>query len=436
MQLTPIHHRSRLDRIAPLTEGGALVALSQPTALRNSTVEHIWRQESFLYWLTGFEEPESALVVAPYRPEGQRYILFLRDKDPERELWDGRRLGVAGAKAKLAIDEAYPIGELWTRLPELMNGAKRVYYNFGVDETNDRRFLQALAAHKARFGKKGLAVKLPVYDASYPAGQVRLRKQPEEADRLRAAATATKKAYATVLPLIRPGMNERDVHGLLIGEFMKNGGEMEAYGSIVAGGANACVLHYRENNMPLKDGELLLIDAGTQYQYYASDVTRTLPVGKRFTPEQKDLYEIVLAAQKAAIHEARVGQTLKHIHDAAVDKLVDGLLTVKLLKGSKAEIVEKGTFRKYYPHGTSHWIGMDVHDVGQYQDGDAHVPLESGMYFSVEPGLYVDPADENAPPAFRGIGIRVEDDVMVTPSGPDVFTAGIAKEVHELENRY
>lgn len=435
MQLSQVDYGARLNRVEAALDGGALLVMAQPIAYRNSSVEHAWRQDSTFFYLTGFEEPDAALLILPFKPEGERHILFLRDKDPERELWDGRRLGVTGAKSQLTIDQAQPFPTLWQKLPDLLGEANKLYCNLGQSPEYDREIIQALITHKNRHGKKHHACKIPIYDAGYLAGKLRLRKGPEEVERLRIAASATRKAYAKMYQTVRPGLTERDVYGLLLGEFLANGGDREAYGSIVAGGANACVLHYRENNMPLHDGDVLLIDAGAEFQCYASDVTRTLPVGKRFSAPQKAIYEIVLEAQKAAIAKATVGSSLPAIHDEATRKLVDGLLQLKLMQGHPEELIAKGAHKKYFPHGTSHWIGMDVHDVGVYQEHGKPVGLEPGMYFSVEPGLYFDPKDESVPAAFRGIGVRIEDDVLVTSGGPDVVTTGIAKEVRELENR-
>jgi len=436
MNLRPIDYRARHSRAADLMEKGALIVMSQPTAYRNSTVEHTWRQESFFQWLTGFEEPGSCFVLLANRPEGERTHLFVREKDPEREIWDGRRLGVDGAGKNLMIDKAYSAESFWRILPELLGDATKVWFNLGLNEEYDRNFIKALNQHKAVFGKKHLSSKIPVHDSLYLAGLLRLRKTPEEIDRMRAAAGITRKTFEQIFKAVRPGMSEKDVYGIIQGEFLKNDADMESYGTIIAGGANACILHYRDNNQPLRDGELLLIDAGAQYQYYASDVTRTFPVGKKFSPEQLAMYEIVLRSQKTAISKATVGSTLPSIHEAAVSVLVDGLIDLKLLKGSKDEIIEKGAFRRFYPHGTSHWIGMDVHDVGVYSDGGHPVFLDAGMFFSVEPGLYVQLEDELAPKNFRGIGIRIEDDVLVTEDGPEVLSSGIAKEVKDLENRW
>lgn len=436
MNLTPIDYRQRLARLMEALGQGVLIAPAQPEALRNATVEHAYRQESFLHYLLGFDEPHCALVVVPFKPEGQRVHLFLRAKNPERELWEGRRLGIEAAPQALAIDAAHDIAHLWEKLPELIGEAEAVHYNFGVCEHNDRKMIGVLTAHKAIWGRRRGSAKLPVFDAAGVAGCLRQRKDQTEIERMRAAAAVTRATFEKIYQLTRPGMNERDVHGIILGEFLQRGGDMESYGSIVAGGANACVLHYRSNSAPLLDGQLLLVDAGAQFQYYASDVTRTFPIGKRFTPAQRDLYEIVLRAQLSAIAKAAPGATLEMLHDETCSVLTDGLLALGLLKGSRQEILETKGFRRFFPHGTSHWIGLDVHDVGVYQEQGKAIPLAAGMYFSVEPGLYVDPQDTSVPEEFRGIGIRIEDDVLITESGHEVITSGIAKEISQLENRY
>ena len=432
----PIDFRARRARLASEARGAAVVVLAQPVAYRNSTVEHSYRQDSLLYYLTGFVEPEAALVVLPHRPEGERIVLFMRERDPERETWDGRRLGIERAKEHLGVDQAFPFHTLWDKLPELLGGADGVYFNLGVDDVYDRAFIGALKAHRAKFGKRGLSAKLPVHDVTLLSGRLRLYKEPAEIERMRVAAVATHAGHARALERTRPGMNEREVHALLVGEFLAHGAEMEAYGAIVAGGINSCILHYRENDARLKDGDLLLIDAGAQFDYYACDVTRTFPVGQRFTPEQRAIYDVVLAAQKAAIAKAIPGSTLEDMHMTAIERLVEGLLDLKIMTGSKEMIIKDRLFTRYYMHGTSHWIGMDVHDAGLYFQDGRPLALAPGMYFSVEPGLYFDPADTAVPAAFRGIGIRIEDDVLITAGGNEVITAKIAKEPGELENRY
>jgi Xaa-Pro aminopeptidase len=424
-----------MQRCIDLIPGGAMLVLSQPAALRNSNVEHPYRQDSVMHYLTGFEEPESALLLLSRAPKGEQAILFVREKDPVAELWEGVRTGTAAAPARVGVDKAFRIDQLWDMLPQLIGDSEKLYYHFGVSAHDDEKVISVIQRHKRLIGRTR-GWQLPVFDAWGVAGQMRLHKTPEEVERMRAAAAVTRATFKKIYETVRPGQNERDVHGLILGEFLRGGGDMEAYGSIVAGGANACVLHYRSNNMPLRDGELLLVDAGAQRDYYASDVTRTFPVGRKFTPEQKAMYEIVLAAQEAALAAARPGSTLPAIHEAGLDVLVDGLREINLLAGSRDEIKEKQTYKRFFPHNTSHWIGMDVHDVGDYTENGKPLPLAPGMYFSVEPGLYVDPTDDEAPAAFRGIGIRIEDDVLITVDGKEIITSGIAKSVAELEDRF
>ena len=434
-ELSPINYRARMERCLELVQGGAMLVLSQPAAVRNSNVEHSYRQDSVMHYLTGFEESESALLLLSNAPAGQQMVLFVREKDPVAELWEGLRTGTAAAPSRIGCDKAYRIDQLWEMLPQLLGESEKLYYHFGMNPHDDAQVISAITRHKRQIGRTR-GWQLPVFDAWGVAGQMRLCKSSIEVERMRAAAAITRTTFKKIYETVRPGQSERDVHGLILGEFLRNGSEMEAYGSIVAGGANACVLHYRSNNMPLRDGDLLLVDAGAQLEYYASDVTRTFPVGRRFTPEQKALYEIVLAAQDAAIAAAQPGSSLPAIHEAGLDVLVDGLRDIKLLSGSRDEIKQKQTYKRFFPHNTSHWIGMDVHDVGDYTANGKSLPLAEGMYFSVEPGLYIDPTDETAPPAFRGIGIRIEDDVLITASGNEVITAGIAKSLTELEDRF
>lgn len=434
-KFNPIDYRARMERAMDLIPGGAMLVMAQPAAIRNNNVEHAYRQDSVMHYLTGFEEPESALLLVANASAGERAILFLREKDPIAELWEGLRLGTAAAPETIGVDKAYPIAQLWEMLPKLLGDSEKLYYHFGMSAHDDENVIAAVKNHKRLIGRTR-GWQLPVYDSWGIAGQLRLRKSAEEIERMRAAAAVTRATFKAIYDSVRPGQTERDVHGLILGEFLRNGGDMEAYGSIVAGGANACVLHYRSNNMPLRDNELLLIDAGAQLQYYASDVTRTFPIGKKFTAEQKSMYEIVLAAQKKAISEAKPGSSLAAIHEAGLTVLIDGLRDIGLLNGSADSIRETQSYKRFFPHNTSHWIGMDVHDVGDYTENGSPLPLASGMYFSVEPGLYVDLTDREAPEAFRGIGIRIEDDILVTETGHEIITSGIAKEISELEDRY
>lgn len=433
-QVSPINYRDRLRRAFGLLGDGALLVSSSSGSQKYGSVGAPFRQDSLFHYLTGFEEPECALLLlGKVGTAGQSWV-FLRDKDPVSELWEGRRLGVAKAKLTLDIDAVAPIGELWERLPALLSDSDRLFYRLGRDNEEDRQLIAALMVHRKKKGRS-VATTLPVYDTDEVSGPLRLRKEPVEIERMQGAATITRNTFAKLYSSVRPGMNEREVYGMILQEFLMGGSEMQAYGAIVAGGKNACILHYKENSMPLKDGDLLLIDAGSQFRYYASDVTRTFPIGKKFSAEQRALYDIVLEAQMIGIEYAKPGSNLDSIHEATTTVITDGLIDVGLIKESRAAAIEQKLFFKYFPHKTSHWIGMDVHDVGDYFVNGKPRSFESGMYFSVEPGIYVDPDDESAPVGFRGIGIRIEDDVLITASGNEVLTGGIAKRPGELEMR-
>lgn len=435
-KLSPIDYKKRTDHALDLISGSALLVLAMPEATRNSDVNHAYRTESFLHYLTGFDEPETALLLINHPTAGRKKIAFVRRRDPLAELWTGRRLGVEEAVSALKVDEAFGWDELWDQVPHQIKGVEKIFYTLGRDKYADADFVDALWNEKRLRGRHSFSARIPVYDADRISGAMRLIKGPEELERMRMAADITKKAFDVVLQSVRPGMNERQVHGMLVGEFMKGGAEMEAYTSIVAGGANACCLHYHANNAELFDKTLLLIDAGSQFQYYASDVTRTFPVGKSFTPEQKAVYDVVLEVQLKGIAMSRLGGTMQAIHDETCKAISRGLVDLGLLKGNPEEIFESKAFRKYYPHGTGHWLGMDVHDAGDYVESDIAMPLKPGMVFTVEPGLYIEPKDESVPAGFRGIGIRIEDDIVITKGEPEILTAGIPKQSKVLENRY
>jgi Xaa-Pro aminopeptidase len=435
MQIPEINFKKRrADAFAAMPEKSALLVLSQPEAVRNGSVEHSYRQHSLLHFLTGFGEPESALLMVK---EGGAVTttMFLREKNPDEEIWSGRRLGVEKAPAALGVDAALSIHSLWDRLPALLGQIESLFVELGLSESYDRHIIKVLRKHKQMHRRTRLAM-IGIEDPSPISAALRQRKAPEEVARMKHAAQITKNAFDRVFKMVRPGVNEREVFAVLLGAFHELGAEMSAYNLIVAGGVNATILHYVENNRELHANDLLLIDAGSQYDYYASDVTRTFPVSKRFSAEQRAIYDIVLRTQKNCIEMCRPGATLDAIHEHAISQLVDGLVDVGLLNESRSEIMDKKLYRRFYPHGTSHWIGLDVHDVGFYRDGsDQATKLQAGMYFSVEPGIYIQPDDHAAPERFRGIGVRIEDDVLITDSGCDVITAGIPKEIADLENR-
>jgi Xaa-Pro aminopeptidase len=433
LDLPKINYRARLEQVISILNGSSLLVPAQPQGYRNATVESPWRQDSLFYFLTGFNETEAMLLVLSHRDaKDPRVLLFLRDKDAVAELWNGRRLGVKAAKEHLAIDEAWPIEELWTKLPSLLTGSKGVTYSLGLCSDTDRKVIEALRKHRAINARHAVGL-LPVSDAAHVSAQVRVFKRPEEIARMRAAAKITKGAFEAILAELKPGMNERQIHARILNEFLSQGAEMEAYGSIVAGGDNACVLHYRDNHAPLKDGELLLIDAGCQVENYASDVTRTFPINGKFTKAQKELYEICLRAQQDAIAKAKPGATWMDVQDAAFKTLTEGLIGIGLIKHSLNEALEKNMHKHFCPHSISHWIGLDVHDAGSYMNQGKPVQFQPGMYFSVEPGIYINSDDVSVPAEYRGIGIRIEDDVLITENGHEVLTAGIPKEISEIE---
>ncbi len=434
--LPEIDFTKRLDLSLEKLNGSSMLLFSQPESYRNATVENIYRQDSNFYYLTGIQEPHAALGIFSHGEKGKRTILFVRDKNFQEELWTGLRLGIEGARNFIAVDEVKNIDSLWQELPGSLNGTKNVYYELGYDAARDAKLIAMLNLQKKSAGRKQNG-RLAVLDPNVICGTLRLKKSPAEILRMKKGAEISAETYAEVFRSVRPGMSERFVYGMLMGGFIQRGAEMEAYGSIVAGGANACVLHYRDNNKVLNNGDLLLIDAGAQFELYATDITRTFPVGKNFSAEQKVIYELVLAAQKAAIELAKPGSDLVKIHDRAVEVLVDGLMELKFFPNvSKLEVLEKQLFKKFYPHGTSHWLGLDVHDQGEYYRDEKPSLLEAGNVFTVEPGIYIDPSYQDVDARWRGIGVRIEDDILITEAGSEVLTKDTPKELKDFENRF
>jgi len=371
------------------------------------------------------------LVLVPGNGEA-RSVLFLNEKDREAETWTGRRMGVAAAPAELGIDRAYRVGELWSRLAELLPGHGRIEYGFGQDTAFDQKLL-ACVAELTQKSRAARAAPRQWVEPALGLHELRLRKDESELACMRSAARVSAEAHRAVMRAARPGVNEAELDALLDYTFRRRGGTGSAYGNIVAGGANACILHYRENDRALRAGELCLVDAGCEWDFYASDVTRTFPVGGRFSAEQRALYEVVLRAQAAALACIRPGATQDAVHEAAVGEIVDGLLALGLLAGTRAEVLEKHAYRRFYMHRTGHWLGLDVHDCGLYTRAGAARPFEDGMVTTVEPGLYVAPDEESVEPRWRGIGIRVEDDVLVTASGHEVLTQELPRAPDDLE---
>jgi Xaa-Pro aminopeptidase len=416
------------DSMAAASPSAVAVLPAAPVFVRNGDVEHEYRQDSDFFYLTGFDEPES---VALFDAQARKTTLFVRPRDPDREVWDGPRAGVEGAKERYGADEAFVIADLDEKLPSLLQNHRRVYSRLGKNRRFDDRLLGAFDRVRGR-QRTGVSVPTEVVDPGEILHEMRLRKSPVEVELMRNAARITGEAHELALRRTRPGMYEYEVEALLLDTFRRHGSERPAYGSIVGSGPNACVLHHRKNDRRMGAGELLLIDAGCEYGYYASDVTRTFPVGRDFSREQQAMYELVLEAQLEAIAMTRPGTTLDEIHKRSVDVITRGLVRFGLLKGEPENLIETEGYKRFFMHRTSHWLGMDVHDVGMYFVAGKPRPLEPGVVLTVEPGIYIAPGDDTVGPEWRGIGIRIEDDVLVNESSSEVLTAGIPKTVDEL----
>jgi Xaa-Pro aminopeptidase len=423
-------YRARREEALASFHGGVAVIPSATTQLRNRDTEHPFRQNSDFYYLTGFNEPDAVLVLAPEHKE-HRTVLFLRDRDRAMEIWNGRRLGVEAAAETLRVDIAYPIDALAEQLPKYLCNVETLYYKLG-NERIDSPLRVALADARTMTRRSGFAPDT-IADPSLALHALRQIKNAHEIAILRRSAEITARGHIAAMRATRPGLYEYEIEAILEYEFQRAGAQRVAYESIVASGDNATILHYVDNRDKLVDGALLLIDAACEYDYYATDVTRTWPVNGRFTPEQRAIYEIVLASQLAAIDAVQPGKPQRAFHNAAVRVITEGLIELGLLCGSLDENLERETYREYYMHGTGHWLGMDVHDVGRYRDlSDTPLTLEPGMVTTVEPGIYVQ-RDADCDDRFRGIGVRIEDDLLVTESGNENLTSAIPKAIDELE---
>ncbi len=416
---------------------GVAVVRTGPERVRSRDTHFKFRPDSDFWYLTAFPEPDAVAVFAPHRDEG-RFVLFVRPRDPEQETWHGRRAGVEGARERFGADEAFPITELDERLPDLLKGAERLFYRSGMDPDFDRKLLGTLQDINAK-SRDGTHAPMTVTDPSAILHEMRLHKSEEELAIMRRAAAVTDKAHRAAMQRLREGCGEWEIEAVVDGTFRAEGGWGPGYTTIAAGGDNACVLHYTTNDMVVKAGDCLLLDAGCEFDGYTADVTRTFPASGTFTGAQRELYQVVLDAQLAGCAQAVAGNSFLSVHETATRSLVEGLVAVGLLSGKVDDLLESGDFRKYTIHRTSHWLGIDVHDVGSYhepgtQNGSTRSrTLEPGMVLTVEPGVYVTADDESAPEAFRGLGIRIEDDVAITEGGHENLTASIPKTIEEVE---
>lgn len=431
--------RRRREAFLATLAGDVAVLAAAPVHIRNNDVEHHFRQDSDFFYLTGYDEPEAVAVLSRVHAQ-HRFVLFVRPRDPERETWDGPRSGVDGAVADFDADAAFPIAELGDKLPAYLENARRLHCALGRDSKFDARLLAARDVVRRR-QRLGVLAPTTIVDLAETLHPMRLRKSDFELEETRRAIEATTEAHLAAMQVARPGCYEHEVEAELLRAFRRHGSPRPAYEPIVGSGPNATILHYRKNDRRMQDGELLLIDAGAEIGGYAADVTRTFPVGGRFDPAQRRVYDAVLHAQKIAIGAVRPGITLEEIHLLTVRAITEALVALGLVPGSVDSAIESERYKAFFMHRTSHWLGMDVHDVGSYfvhtaSPGEpvsvAPRVLEPGMILTVEPGIYIG-VRANAPAEYLGIGVRIEDDVLVTANGHEVLTRGIPKEIEAIE---
>lgn len=426
--------KQRRKRLFKAVGGAPVLLCAAPEILRNGDVHFSYRQDSNFKYLTGFEEPEAIFVGVPASGGDYETWLFVRPRNKEREIWDGPREGPRGAIKNFGADKAYPIEEFWERFAEIAKDWDELAYPLGVDVPFDARVLEHFGRrfHTRPRRNQGL----PSFVDPRPAlHEMRLTKSSDEIELLRRAAEISAAGHGVAMSIAEPGMHEYEVQAEMEAVFRREGSPRNGYDSIVAAGANACVLHYKVNNAKIRKGDLLLIDAGAEFGHYTADITRTFPVAGGFDPAQRAVYDIVLRAEKKCINACKPGTTVQRLLEISWREVTKGLVELGILRGSVDKLVEKKAFRPYYMHGLGHWLGMDVHDVGAYEEPNGKpLRLAPGMVTTVEPGLYFGKNDKTVPKEFRGIGVRVEDDVLVTRSGPDVLSEGAPKEVRDIES--
>ena len=401
-----------------------------PVRMRNNDVEYHYRPDSDFYYLTAFAEPEAVAVLIPGRPQGE-FVLFVRDRDPAREAWDGTRAGPEGAVRDYGADDAFPVGDIDEILPGLIERRSRVFYTVGANPESDKRVIGWVNRLRSQ-ARQGKHTPHELVTLDHPLHEMRLTKSRAELVTMRRSAQIACAAHRRAAAAARPGRMEYEVMAEILHEFHRRRADISYY-PIVGSGPNSCVLHYRENNRQLQDGELLLIDAGCEFDYYASDVTHTFPVGGRYSRRQRAVYEVVLEAQQAAIAKVRAGAHWNEPHEAAVRVITQGLVRLGLLKGRVPKLIKDGAYRRFFMHRVGHWLGMDVHDVGEYKVGDQWRLLEPGMVTTIEPGIYIPPGSKYVRREWWGIGVRIEDDVVVTAGKPEVLTAAMPTDPDEIE---
>ncbi|WP_420588985.1 Xaa-Pro aminopeptidase [Bacterioplanoides sp.] len=424
--------RRRQQLMAAMSPNSIAIVPSAPLTTRNRDVEHPFRQDSDFYYLSGFAEEHAVLVLVPGREHGE-YVLFCQEKIKEQEIWTGRRVGPEAAPEVLGADDAFPITDIDDILPGLLEGKDRIYASLGVRQDFDHQLMQWVNHIKTQV-RNGATPPREFSALDHLLHEMRLIKSDAEIAVMKEAAEVSAEAHKRAMQMVKPGMMEYQLEAEILRTFMAAGSRWPAYPSIVGTGDNACILHYTQNTEEIKDGDLILIDAGCELDYYAADITRTFPANGKFSDPQKELYQLVLDAQIAAIEQVKPGNHWNQPHEAAVKVLVDGLLELGLLEGDADEIIKDEKYRQFYMHKTGHWLGMDVHDVGEYRIDGEWRELEPGMVLTIEPGLYVSPDDETVDEQWRGIGIRIEDDVVVTKEGCQVLTVDVPKAIDAIED--
>jgi len=399
-------------------------------ATRSNDTQYRFRQDSDFYYLTGFEEPEAIAVVAPGREE--KYTLFVRPRDPEQEIWVGRRAGVEGAKSEFGADESFPIAEFDARLSDILDGAENLYYRLGVNTELDNKIIRRIAEMRA-LNRKPIHPPRTIIDPATIVHEMRVLKSPEEIELMQKAADIAAEAHVEAMKTVKPGMKEYEVEALIEQIFRRQGAAGPSYTSIIGAGPNATVLHYINNDGELRDGELLLVDAGAEFKGYASDITRTFPINGRYTQGQREIYDLVLKTQMSCVEMVRPGTTHDELKQHSVEMLTEGMVQLGLLKGKPAELIKEEKYKQFYMHGLGHLLGIDVHDVGIYYYDKQSRALEPGVVMTVEPGIYVAPDTKDVPEKYLGIGVRIEDDVLCTANGPRVLTTKVPKNADEIE---
>ena len=432
MKITKAEFTRRRKKLMSMMDKNSIAVIPGAREVtRSRDTEYPFRQNSDLFYLTGFEEPDAVLVLLPGRRQGQ-VILFCRERDPDMELWNGYRLGPEGATAYLGLDDAFPIEDLDEILPGLIEGTNRIYYSMGHDDHFDQRVMGWVNQIR-RLARSGAAPPADFTDLAFLLHEQRLIKSAAELRVMRKAGEISAEAHIRAMRECRAGRYEYHLEASIQHTFAEHGARFPAYNSIVGSGVNACVLHYTENNARMRGGDLVLIDAGCEYEGYAADITRTFPVSGRFSPEQRALYDVVLAAQHAAIAKVKPGNTWNQPHDATVRVITRGLIKLGLLKGQERDLIKSEAYRDFYMHRAGHWLGLDVHDVGDYRVDGRWRQLEAGMVMTIEPGIYVAPDNTRVAKRWRGIGVRIEDDVAVTETGCDILTGDVPTNADEIE---